>query len=114
MAGQGGLAALLRSLIRSATWCRMRQGVYATKRAAGLGPDADPVRAHVLNVLAAQATVGGNAVASYHSAALLHRLGLLTSPPTSTVTLTLPPPGNGTGHSPRTSSSTPASSPRST
>ena len=36
------------------------------------------------------ATVGGNAVASYHSAALLHRLSLLAPPSTSTVTLTLP------------------------
>ena len=35
------------------------------------------------------ATVGGNAVASYHSAALLHHLSLLTSPPAGTVTLTL-------------------------
>jgi len=33
----------------------------------------------------------GNAVASYHSAALLHRLSLLMSPPEGTVTLTLPP-----------------------
>ena len=33
---------------------------------------------------------GGNAVASYHSAAQLHRLSLLAPPPTATVTLTLP------------------------
>lgn len=112
--------ALMRSLIRSGQLIRMRQGVYATKRAldwanagntgnaakaantpkaggkaaranadaADSGPD--PVRAYVLNVLAAMATVGGSAVASYHSAALLHRLSLLTPPPEGTVTLTLP------------------------
>jgi hypothetical protein len=105
---------LMRSLIRSGQLIRMRQGVYATKRAldwanaanaanpanatnaanpanaANGDPGPDPVRAHVLSVLAARATVGGSAVASYHSAALLHRLSLLASPPEGTVTLTLP------------------------
>jgi Transcriptional regulator, AbiEi antitoxin/Protein of unknown function (DUF559) len=120
---------LLRSLVRSGELIRMRQGVYATKRAADWA-GADPVRAHALKVLAAMATAGGvggaggaggtgatgaaraagatratratratgatgatggNAVASYHSAALLHRLSLLTSPSPDTVTLTLPP-----------------------
>jgi len=42
-------------------------------------------------VLAARATVGRRAVASYHSAAILHRLDLLKSRPGSVVTLTLPP-----------------------
>jgi len=111
---KGVAPALMRSLIRSGQLIRMRQGVYATKRAldwanaanaanaataanaanaanpANGDPAPDPVRAHVLSVLAAMATVGGNAVASYHSAALLHRLSLLTSPPDGTVTLTLP------------------------
>jgi Transcriptional regulator, AbiEi antitoxin/Protein of unknown function (DUF559) len=86
---------LLRSLVRSGELIRMRQGVYATKRAADWAA-ADPVRAHALKVLAAMATAGaagaagaagGNAVASYHSAALLHRLSLLTSPGTVTLTL---------------------------
>lgn len=81
---------LLRSLVRSGELIRMRQGAYATKGAVDWA-GADPVRAHALKVLAATATAGGNAVASYHSAALLHRLSLLTSPPTGTVTLTLPP-----------------------
>ena len=79
---------LLRSLVRSGELIRMRQGVYATKRAADWAA-ADPVRAHALKVLAATATVGGNAVASFQSAALLHHLSLLTSPPAGTVTLTL-------------------------
>ena len=96
---------MLRSLVRSGDLIRMRQGVYATKRAADWA-GADPVRAHALQALAAMATAGGAggaagatgaagaAVASYHSAALLHRLSLLTPPspspsPSSTVTLTL-------------------------
>lgn len=88
---------LLRSLVRSGQLIRMRQGVYATKGALDWA-GADPVRAHVLNVMAAMASAGGgggraggaNSVASYHSAALLHHLSLLTAPPTDTVTLTLP------------------------
>ncbi len=52
---------------------------------------ADPVRRHVLRLLAAQATVGRPAVASFHSAAILHRIDLLTRPPEDMVTLTLPP-----------------------
>ena len=79
---------LLRSLVRSGDLIRMRQGVYATKRALDWA-GADPVRAHALKVLAATATAGATAVASYQSAALLHRLSLLTSPPNDTVTLTL-------------------------
>jgi hypothetical protein len=80
---------LLRSLVRSGDLIRLRQGVYATRRAADWA-DGDPVRAHVLRVMAAKATAGRDAVASYHSAALLHHLSLLTAPPTGTVTLTLP------------------------
>jgi predicted transcriptional regulator of viral defense system len=86
---RGVSPAQLRSLVRAGQLIRMRQGVYATKRAVDWA-GADPVRAHVLKVLAAKTTVGGSAVASYHSAALLHRLSLLTSPPEGTVALTLP------------------------
>ena len=43
---------LLRSLVRSGDLIRMRQGVYATKRAVDWA-GADPVRAHALKVLAA-------------------------------------------------------------
>jgi hypothetical protein len=81
---------LMRSLIRSGQLIRMRQGAYATRRAVDWA-GADPVRAHVLDVLAARATVSGNAVASYQSAAQVHRLSLLTAPPKGAVALTLPP-----------------------
>jgi hypothetical protein len=86
---EGVSPALMRSLARSGQLVRLRQGVYATKRAMDWA-EGDPVLAHVLTVRAAKATVGGNAVASYHSAALLHRLSLLKPPPEGAVALTLP------------------------
>jgi hypothetical protein len=51
----------------------------------------DAVRLHVIRVLALRQGAGRAAVASHHSAATLHRLALLKSLPTGTVTLTLPP-----------------------
>jgi very-short-patch-repair endonuclease len=68
----------------------MRQGVYAT-RIAVQWAGTDATRRHVLRVLAVLATVGHHAVASHHSAALLHRLDLLNPPPEGSVTLTCPP-----------------------
>ncbi len=74
-------------------------GVYATKHAMDWA-EGDPVRAHVLTVLAAKATVGRNAVASYHSAALLHRLSLLKPPPRMPWRSRSRWPSGGTGHRP--------------
>jgi hypothetical protein len=68
----------------------MRRGVYATRRAVDWAAG-DQVRTHALRILAVRATVGEAAVASFRSAALLHRLDLLTTPANDTVTLTLPP-----------------------
>ena len=82
-------ADLLRSLVRSGDLVRMRRGVYATKRAVDWAAD-DQVRTHALRVFAVRATVDDAAVASFHSAAVLHRLDLLTPPASDTVTLTLP------------------------
>jgi hypothetical protein len=93
---RGVSPALLRSLVRSGQLIRIRQGAYATKRAVDWA-GADPVRAHALDLLAAKATISGTgnrsatAVASYHSAARLHRLSLLAGPPSGAVALTLPP-----------------------
>jgi very-short-patch-repair endonuclease len=81
---------LVRSLTASGDLVRVRRGVYAT-RVAVQWAGTDATRCHVLRVLAARATVGPHAVASHHSAALLHRLDLLNSPPERTVTLTVPP-----------------------
>ena len=81
---------LVRSLAASGDLVRMRHGVYAT-RVAVQWAGTDATRCHVLRVLAARATVGQHAVASYQSAALIHRLDLLNSLPEGTVTLTLAP-----------------------
>jgi very-short-patch-repair endonuclease len=79
----------MRSLVRSGDLVRMRRGVYATRRAADWA-EGNQTRAHVLRALAIRATVGHAAVVSYQSAALLHSLSLLDSPPIDTVMLTLP------------------------
>jgi very-short-patch-repair endonuclease len=79
----------MRSLVRSGDLVRMRRGVYATRRAADWA-EGNQTRAHVLRALAIRATVGRAAVVSYQSAALLHGLSLLDSPPIDTVVLTLP------------------------
>jgi hypothetical protein len=88
---RGVSAPQIRSLVRSGDLVKLRRGVYATKSAVRWAAP-DPVRRHVLHLLAARSTVGRGAVASYQSAALLHRLDLLSSPPVERVTLTLPPP----------------------
>lgn len=81
---------LVRSLTKSGDLVRMRQGAYATRRAVEWA-GADATRCHVLHVMAVLVTVGRHAVASYHTAAILHHLDLLKRPPKGTVTLTLPP-----------------------
>ena len=80
---------MLRTLTSSGDLVRIRHGAYATRSAADWAKD-DPVRNHVLRVIAVRTWVGRDAVASYHSAAILHRLDLLESPPSETVTVTLP------------------------
>ena len=85
----GASPKMLRTLARSGDLVRIRQGAYATRRAVDWAKD-DPVRDHVLHVMAVRTWAGRDAVASYHSAATLHRLDLLESPRDSAVTLTLP------------------------
>ena len=80
---------MLRTLTSSGDLVRIRHGAYATRSAADWAKD-DPVRNHVLSVIAVRTWVGRDAVASYHSAAVLHRLNLLESLPSETVTVTLP------------------------
>jgi predicted transcriptional regulator of viral defense system len=86
---QGVSKQQMRSLERSGHLVRMRRGVYASGKAVRWAAD-DQRRAHVLRVLAARATVG-RGVASFHSAAVLHGLDLLKTPPEDRVTLTVPP-----------------------
>jgi hypothetical protein len=65
--------------------------VFATRTAMNWAAD-DPVREHVIQVFAVREAAGRTAVASHQSAATLHRLALLKSPPEpGVVTLTLPP-----------------------
>lgn len=81
---------LIRSLTRTGDLVQMRHGVYATNAAVRWAGN-DPVRRHFLHVLAARVTVRQDAVVSYQSAAVLHRLDLLRLPPHNGVTLTVPP-----------------------
>jgi predicted transcriptional regulator of viral defense system len=81
---------LLRSLARAGDLVPLRRGVYATKSAMRWAGE-DGVRRHVLHVLAARSAVGRHAVVSYHSAAILHRIDLLKTPPVDVAALTVPP-----------------------
>jgi Protein of unknown function (DUF559) len=78
-----------RALVRSGNLVRVRRGVYATRPAIDYAA-ASPRRTHALQVAAVGSAVGRDAVASHHSAALIHGINLL-SQPRDTVTLTRPP-----------------------
>jgi Transcriptional regulator, AbiEi antitoxin/Protein of unknown function (DUF559) len=86
---QGISDSQLRSLERAGHLVRMRRGVYAS-RSAVQWAEADQRRAHVLRIFAVRATVGRWGIASFHSAAVLHGLALLKTPPKERVTLTVP------------------------
>ena len=88
-----------RSLARSGDLIRVRHGVFATRAALDWAAD-DPVRQHAIRALALRQVASRAAVASHQSAATLHRLALLKSPPAGLVTLTLPPAGRRNRASP--------------
>ena len=79
----------LKTLVRSGALVRVRRGVYATRPAIEYAA-VNARRAHALQVAAVATAVGRDAVASHHSAALVHGLNLLNTP-ADTVTLTRPP-----------------------
>lgn len=79
----------LKALLRSGSLVRVRRGVYATRPAIEYAA-VSPRRGHALQVAAVGSAVGRDAVASHHSAALIHGISLLNQP-TDTVTLTRPP-----------------------
>lgn len=79
----------MRSLLRSGDLVRMRRGVYATRSAVAWAMG-DPGRGHALLVRAVTLSVGRDSIASHYSAATIHGLDLLKSPP-EVVTLTRPP-----------------------
>ena len=68
---------------------RTRRGIYATKAAIEEAA-ADARAEHALRVRSAVAFIGGDAVACYSSAALIHGLDMLTAPPADVVTLLRP------------------------
>jgi hypothetical protein len=75
--------------VRSGDLVRVRRGVYASRPAINYAA-VNPRRGHALQVAAVGSAVGRDAVASHHSAALVHGLNLLDLP-AGTVTLTRPP-----------------------
>ena len=79
----------LKALVRSGSLVRVRRGVYATRPAIDYAA-VNPRRGHALRVAAVGSAVGRDAVASHHSAALVHGIDLLNQP-ADTVTMTRPP-----------------------
>jgi predicted transcriptional regulator of viral defense system len=79
----------LKTLVRSGSLVRVRRGVYATRPAIDYAA-VNARRGHALLVAAVGSAVGRDAVASHHSAALVHGINLLNRP-ADTVTLTRPP-----------------------
>jgi Protein of unknown function (DUF559)/Transcriptional regulator, AbiEi antitoxin len=88
----------LKTLVRSGSLVRVRRGVYATRPAIDYAA-VNPRRGHALQVAAVERAAGRDAVASHHSAALVHGIDLLNQT-AGTVTLTRPP---AKGTSPRRS-----------
>lgn len=80
----------LRGRIASGQLVQIRRGAYATNEILAAAAS-DPCFRHALDVAAARAARGRTGVASHHSAAAMHGLHLLTTPPAGTVTLTVPP-----------------------
>jgi len=78
----------LARLVAAGELVKIRFGVYATA-AEVTAAAADPARSHALNL--AGVTVRNGGVVSHQSAAVLHRLSLLTKRPEGIVTLTVPP-----------------------
>lgn len=85
----------LKALVRSGSLVRVRRGVYATRPAIDYAA-VNPRRGHALQVAAVGSAVGRDAVASHHSAALVHGINLLNQP-ADTVALTRPPANRTSG-----------------
>src|SRR5215831_8572909 len=94
LAASGVSRGQLRRLVRRGAWLRLAHGVFAPAErvAAEAG---DRAGEHAVRVAAALAVSGPGAVASHHSAALVHALDLLGRKLSETVALTRPPGING-------------------
>jgi hypothetical protein len=88
----------LRALIATGQLVQIRRGAYATS---GVLTEAarDPSLRHALDVAAVRALRGQAGVASHQSAATMHGLRPLTTPPEGAVTLTVPPGKRKGGYS---------------
>ena len=90
LAASGVSRGQLRRLVRRGAWLRLAHGVFApTERVAAEA--GDRAGEHAVRVAAALAVSGPGAVASHHSAALVHALELLGRKLSETVALTRPP-----------------------
>ena len=81
-------------LVETGELVKVRYGVYATASVIAEA-GTDPRLRHAVQVAAVTGRLR-SAVASHHSAALMHGLALLSQPPDGTVTVTVPP-GERTG-----------------
>jgi hypothetical protein len=92
LAAEGASASQIRCLVRRGTLLRLGYGTYAP--AALVAAEASgPEREHPVRVAAALAVSGPGAVASHHSAALIHGLDMLGRIPHEFVAVTRPPGG---------------------
>jgi len=94
LAAAGVSRGQLRRLVRRGAWRRLAHGVFAPADAVA-AEAGDPAGKHAVQVAAALAVSGSEAVASHHSAAAIHGLELLGRRPGETVTLTRPPGSTG-------------------
>jgi len=95
LAAAGVSRGQLRRLVRRGAWRRLAHGVFAPAEVVA-AEDGDPAGKHAVQVAAALAVSGSDAVASHHSAAAVHALDLLGRKTDETVALTRPPGRSGT------------------
>src|ERR1700746_2422710 len=94
LAAAGVSRGQLRRLVQRGAWLRLAHGVFAPAEliAAGTG---SPAGEQALRAAAALAVSRPGAIASHHSAALIHALELLGRKPGETVALPRPPSAAG-------------------
>ena len=94
LAAAGVSRGQLRRLVRRGAWRRLAHGVFAPAEVVA-EEAGDPAGNHAVQIAAALALRGSDAVASHHSAAAMHALELLGRKTGDTVALTRPPGAAG-------------------
>ena len=94
LAAAGVSRGQLRRLVRRGAWRRLAHGVFAPAEVVA-EEAGDPAGNHAVQIAAALALSGSDAVASHHSAAAIHALELLGRRTGETVALTRPPAAAG-------------------